>query len=95
MNKLELFRIVGESHARSLEFHMGPIGERKADWHSIRIFEYMAREMYPWNDNRREWAVTNMTMFYTQECERNQIMGKLKGDTSGDDILEQIRKRAE
>ena len=95
MNKLELFRTIGEAHAKSVEFVMGPLGERKVDYHSERIFVYIAREMYPFNEHRYEWALANMTMFYTQECERQQIMGRLQGKSNGSDLLARIRKRNE
>ena len=94
MSKLKLFRIIGESFAQAhSEFPMGPIGERKVDLVAMKFFTATGEQLYPKNMHRREWSISNMKLFYEQECERMQIMGRLKGKTTGTDILDMIRQR--
>lgn len=87
MRKLELFKMMGESLARVTQYHPEP--------HLAKAyFRDMAEQMYPFNENRREWAESNLMMFYTQESERLLIMKRLRNkDNKGDDILEMIRAR--
>lgn len=68
MRKLELFRTIGESLART--------GQH--DGQAAFFFQALTQEWYPFNDRRREWAVSNLEMFYTQERERIIIMNKLR-----------------
>ncbi len=84
MNKLRLFRIIGESFART--YTVGG--------HAERFFKETAKEMYPHNVNRRAWALSNMELFHDQEMERIAIMKRLS-DTpaiTAHEILEGIRR---
>ena len=82
MRKLKLFRIIGESYAKT---YAHP--DR-----AMLFFKETAEHLYPENKHRREWAISNMQMFFEQEVERTKIMDTLSGKP-GDNILEQIRKR--
>lgn len=97
MNKLHLFRIVGESLAKVSEFaDLGVIGTRKVDKYAYKFFKETSIELYPENLHRREWAFENMKMFYEHQCEEMQIMHKLQNkrdNSKAEDILEMIRRR--
>ncbi len=84
MSKLDLFRSVGESFARTLR--------RQATRENAQeFFKETAGQMYPKNEHRREWALSNMELFYDQEIERMQIMDTLRGH-DGRNVLDLIRK---
>ena len=85
MSKLALFRIIGESFATTSRRH----ATRK---NAQEFFDETAERMYPENEHRREWALSNMELFYDQEIERMQIMDTLRG-YDGRNVLDQIRKR--
>ena len=87
MKKLELFKTMGESLARVTQYN-------NDQYLAKAYFRDMAEQMYPFNERRREWAESNLMMFYTQEIERLIIMRKLKGTADrSHNILEMIRQR--
>ena len=85
MRKLDLFRTIGESLART--------GQH--DGQAAVFFKTLTEEWYPYNEHRRAWAVSNLELFYTQERERIQIMNKLSNRTTGDAMVAEIRRRQE
>ena len=96
MRKIDLFRTIGESFARTMYKYA-------SSQSGLRFFNETAVQMFPDNLHRREWAVSNMKMFYQQERERVKIMETLRNtaptDTIGNpseeaaEILEMIRAR--
>lgn len=85
MNKLKLFRIIGESFAKAHIFSEpgpGVIGTRKVDKIADRFFTETTNEMYPTNKRCREWAQSNMRLFYIQEIERMEIIKRLSSTES-------------
>lgn len=84
MNKLELFRLIGANYA-IVHFYTTTVPEI--------YFRKIATDMYPINEQRQEWALANMLMFYTQEDERMTIMKRLSEQlTTEPSLLDSMRQ---
>ena len=90
MSKLQNLRNIGEAYARSMDADI--IGN---DDMAEMFFKDLSEIMYPHSLHRREWALTNLHLFYTQEQERITIMKRLSDmpENVGFDIIEDIRRR--
>jgi len=68
MQALKTFRIIAEAAARN---RIGSVSH---------YFDDIAKEMYPNNLHRREWARSNLVLFYGHEKERMLIMQRLTSE---------------
>jgi len=68
MQALKTFKIIAEAAARN---RIGSVSH---------YFDDIAMEMYPNNSHRREWARSNLVLFYGNEKERMLIMQRLTSE---------------
>lgn len=65
-SKLQTFRIIGESAAHGMGPRVKPA-----------FFEELAKQFYPDNKHRRQWAYDNLAMFYNEECSRIRVWERI------------------